>query len=93
MNNPLPSELREKVVSELLQYKAELSQGLNQLATGRTATAISADSIMQLFEQEYLRRIEAAKPTDWVRSDLLEGYEFGIKKYEHNLKQLSEGEK
>lgn len=29
MNNPLPSELREKVVSELLQYKAELSQGLN----------------------------------------------------------------
>lgn len=28
-----------------------------------------------------------AKPKDWVRSDLIEGYDLGIKLYEQNIRQ------
>lgn len=44
------TELRKQIVAELLQYKAELSQGLNQLATGKPATELSADRILELIE-------------------------------------------
>ena len=45
-------ELGEKVVSELLQYKAELNQGLNQLASDKSATELSAERLLHLIHQQ-----------------------------------------
>jgi hypothetical protein len=76
------------------------SGGISDMAEKEVAQA------MDLFEQEYLRRVEVAKPTredespvDVVTGRRVEtyGYEVthnsAIDQYEHNLKQLSEGEK
>ena len=44
---------KEALIAELLQYKAELSQGLNQIASGKTATELSVDRIVNLTNQHY----------------------------------------
>lgn len=52
------------------------------------------DRVMQLFEQEYQRRCEAAMPIDSPHHDVVktEGYYSGVLEYNANLKQLSEGD-
>lgn len=44
-------ELEKQIVAELLQYKAELNQGLNQLASGKSATELSAERLLHLIKQ------------------------------------------
>lgn len=53
-------ELRSQIESELLQYKSELNQGLNQLATGKTATTLSTERIMQLIITLAERKVREA---------------------------------
>lgn len=105
-DNPLPSELREQADSKSIEefdLHSDYALGVaerfhNMMKSSKTSfTDISGEdiwkklyysgmipNIIRFFEQEYQRRIKLAKPVYGSDSD--------VNDYEHNLKQLSEGD-
>lgn len=108
MSNPLPSELRENtkktpssqqassdVVDYILAWYDELPKRMTKPPRGERILTVTAYELAELFNTEYLRRIEAAKPSEHIHEhcESCVSHNRAIDQYEHNLKQLSEGGK
>lgn len=98
-DNPRPPELRSQVKCVLGYCEFSHPDYACLYESTRNATR-ELDLIMQLFEQEYQRRCDAAKPkkydtagysTTGGKGPILHAHNKAIDQYGHNLKQLSEG--